>query len=173
MTTPPTAPAAADRLAPWLISTDTAAEIDFLETVFGAVESPGSRVMYGDRIAHVELALAGATVLMFDAADDWPSTPGHLRVYVKDIERVVTAAVAEGAVLFTPPTRMPFGDVAARVRDPQGHRWWIHEHVEDVGIEEMTRRFADPVTARTMASFGASLDAEIRTDAGSTRSSSS
>jgi hypothetical protein len=99
---------------------------------------------------------------MFDAADGWPSTPAHLRVYVEDIGRVVDAAVAEGAVLVTPPTPMPFGDVAARIRDPQGHRWWIHEHVEEVGIDEMLQRFADPATARTMAAFGASLDAEMR-----------
>jgi hypothetical protein len=32
----------------------------------------------------------------------------------------------------------------ARVRDPHGHLWWIHQRVEDVGADELQARFADP-----------------------------
>jgi hypothetical protein len=34
-------PAGTSRIAAWIISRDTVAEIDFLDAVFGAVEQPG------------------------------------------------------------------------------------------------------------------------------------
>ncbi len=157
MTIPPTV----DRLAPWLISRDTEAEIAFLAAAFDGVEKPGSRVMNGSAIGHVEVALAGASVLMFDAAPSWPATPAHLRIYVDDLDRTMSAALREGAVVVTEPTALPFGDVVARLRDPQGHRWWVHQHVEDVSVAEMTRRFADPATAAALAFVGDTLQAEM------------
>jgi PhnB protein len=150
-----------DRISTWVISRDTAAEISFLAAVFGAEEVPGSRVMDGDAIRHAEVALAGAGVLLFDAAADWPPTPAHLRIYVDDLDATVRAALAAGAVVVTEPTTMPFGDVVARLRDPQGHRWWVHHHVEDVPPEEMWRRFADPATGAAMSYLADSLDAEM------------
>ena len=32
------------------------------------------------------------------------------------------------------------GDRVGRVRDPQGHVWWIQSRVEEVGPEEMEKR---------------------------------
>lgn len=155
-------PAGVDPVAPWLISRSTAAEIEFLGTVFGAVEKPGSRVLNGASIAHVEVDLAGTGVLMFDAGPGWPATPAHMRIYVADLGGTVAAAVAEGAIVVTRPTALPFGDHVARLRDPQGHRWWVHQHVEDVSVEEMTRRFADPATAAALGRFAESLQAEMQ-----------
>jgi uncharacterized glyoxalase superfamily protein PhnB len=130
-------------VAPWLISADTAAELSFLADVFGAIERPGSRVMDGDRINHVEVDLAGTTLMLFDAPPTWTAA-GHLRIYVHDVDAVVEAARARKAVVVTEPTEMPFGDRIARFRDPQGHLWWVHQHVEDVPVEEMMRRFGQP-----------------------------
>lgn len=136
-------PAGCAAVAPWLISADTARELEFLHQVFGATEKPGSRIMNGDRINHVEVDLAGTTVMLFDAADSW-RTPGHLRIYVHDIEATVATATSLGADLVTRPTEMPFGDRVARFRDPQGHLWWVHQHVEDVPVDEMMNRFGQP-----------------------------
>ena len=143
-------------LTPWLISADTESELEFLAAVFGAGEQPGSRVMNGASINHVEVDLAGSSVMLFDAPTAW-QTPGHLRVYVHDLEQVVTDAVALGARVVTEPTSMPFGDRIARFRDPQGHLWWVHERVEDVSAEEMYSRFADPAYAEALAYAGRSL----------------
>jgi PhnB protein len=148
-------------VSPWLISRDTAAEISFLAAVFGADEVPGSRVTDGGAIRHAEVSLSGSSVLMFDAAPGWPQTPSHLRLYVDDLDATLRAAVAAGAVVITEQTTMPFGDVVARLRDPQGHRWWLHQHVEDVPAEEMFRRFANPETGAAMEYLADSLDADM------------
>ncbi len=155
-------PAAAPRpagyatVAPWLISADTQAELDFLATVFGATEQPGSRVMNGDTINHVEVDLAGTSLLLFDAPPSWRA-PAHLRVYVHDVDAVVRAAVALGANLVTEPTELPFGDRIARFRDPQGHLWWVHQHLEDVPINDLAERFAEPRYAEASAYVGTTL----------------
>jgi PhnB protein len=118
-------------LTAWVISQDTAAEIAFLAAVFGAVEEPGARFLDGDRIGHAQISVRGVPLMLFDAGPGWPPTPAHLRVYVDDLEAALAAARERGATVFTEPTAMPFGDVVARFRDPQGHRWWVHQHVGD------------------------------------------
>jgi PhnB protein len=143
-------------VTPWLISADTAAEIEFLHKVFGATEQPGSRIMNGDKINHVEIDLAGTAVMLFDGADSW-RTPGHMRIYVHDVDATVAAATAHDAQLVTAPTTMPFGDRIARFRDPQGHLWWVHQHLEDVPIDEMMNRFGQPTYIKASEYVGQSL----------------
>ena len=72
-------------VAPWLTSHDTEAELTFLRAVFRAEEKPGSRIMNGDSINHVEVDLAGTSVMLFDAPSTW-RTPGHPRIYVHDVD---------------------------------------------------------------------------------------
>jgi PhnB protein len=140
------------RVDPWVISRDTDAEVRFLTSVFGAVETPGSRMLdaEGD-IAHVEVELGDSVVMLFDAKPGWPPTPSHLRVYVDDVATTVERAVAAAARVVTRPTLLAFGERVARVRDPQGHLWWLHERVEEVSPEEMAGRFADPAAQEAMA----------------------
>jgi len=157
----PGVPDGVDRMSTWLISRDTAAEISFLAAVFGAVEVPDSRVTDGDTIRHAEVSLFGSSILLFDAAPSWPETPSHMRLYVEDLDATLRAAVAAGAVVITEQTSMPFGDIVARLRDPQGHRWWLHQHVEDVPTQELLGRFADPETGAAMDYLADSLDADM------------
>jgi PhnB protein len=152
------------RLAPWVISSDTAAELAFLAAAFGARETPGSRIMNGSSINHVEVEVGDCPLLLFDAGPGWPPTPSHLRVYVADVEQAVAAAVGHGGRVVTEPTELAFGDVVARVRDGQGHLWWVHQHVEDVGLEEMGRRFAREEQIAAMAYVGATLREEMLTN---------
>ena len=140
------------RVNAWVISRDTDAEVRWLASAFGAVETPGSRILDPDGdIGHVEVELGDSVIMLFDAKPDWPPTPAHLRVYVGDVEAAVEQAVAAGARVVTLPTLLAFGERVARVRDPQGHLWWLHEHVEDVSPEDMASRFADPAAMEAMA----------------------
>jgi len=142
-------PARYSRVDPWVISPDTAGEISFLESVFGAKETPGSRMVGPDgRIGHVEVELGGSVVMLFDAQPDWPALPSQLRVYVGDTRQTVERAVAAGARLVTRPTDLAFGERVARVRDPQGHLWWIHQHVEDVAAADVGSRLAARMPSR-------------------------
>jgi PhnB protein len=155
------APAGASGVAPWIISGDTVAEIDFLGAVFGAVERADARIMNGDRVGHAEIDLAGMAVLMFDSGPGWPPTPAHMRVYVGDVRRTLRTATERGARVVTEPTELAFGDVVARLRDPQGHLWWVHQHVEDVDPAELGRRFQDEAAVKAMLYVGDTLEREM------------
>jgi PhnB protein len=151
------------RVNPWVISSDTEAEISFLQAVFGATETPGSRMLGPDRrIAHVEVEFGDAVVMLFDAQPEWPPTPAHLRVYVADAQETFDRAVANGARAVTRPTDLAFGERVARVRDRQGHLWWIHQRVEDVAPTELAQRFAAPAALEAMTYVQESLDREMR-----------
>jgi PhnB protein len=154
-------PAGTSRIAPWIITRDTVAEIDFLGAVFGAVERPGARIMNGDRVGHAEIDLAGMAVLMFDSGPGWAPTPAHMRVYVDDVQRTLRAATERGARVVTEPTELAFGDVVARFRDPQGHLWWVHQHVEDVDPTELGRRFQQEAAVKAMLYVGDTLEQEM------------
>jgi PhnB protein len=155
-------PARYSRVDPWVISSDTDAEIAFLGAVFGAVETAGSRMVGPDgRIGHVEVELGGSVIMMFDAHPDWPATPAHLRVYVADTQRAFDAAVALGGKAVTRPRDLPFGERVARVRDPQGHLWWIHQRIEDVSVDDLPARFADPDAQNAMNYVQSSLTEEL------------
>ena len=158
----PTVPPGYSSVDPWVISRDTNAEIAFLEEAFGASERPHSRFLNPDgTIGHVEVELAGAAVLMFDSQPGWLPLPAHLRVYVDDARATFERAIAAGARAVTRVTELAFGERVARVRDPQGHLWWIHERFETVDPDELNRRFADPELQRAMAYVQTSLAAEL------------
>ena len=152
------------RVNAWVISPDTSAEVGFLTAVFGAVETPGSRMLDPDGdIGHVEVEIGDSVIMLFDAKPGWPSTPAYLRVYVADVAAAVKHAAAEGARVVTRPTMLAFGERVARIRDPQGHLWWLHERVEDVAPDELASRFADPAAQDAMAYVQQSLRDELET----------
>lgn len=152
------------RVNAWVISRDTEAEVRFLTEVFGAYETPGSRILdaEGD-IGHVEVEVGDSVIMLFDAKPGWPPTPAYLRFYVDDTAAAVERAIAGGAQVVTRPTLLAFGENVARVRDPQGHLWWLHEHVEDVSPNELTDRFAAPAAHESMAYVQRSLREELET----------
>jgi PhnB protein len=150
------------RVNAWVISRDTDAEVRFLAAVFGAVETPGSRMLDPDGdIGHVEVEIGDSVIMLFDAKPGWPPMPAHLRVYVGDVPAAVEQAVAAGARVVTRPTMLAFGERVARVRDPQGHLWWLHEQVEDVAPSELASRFADPAAQEAMGYVRRTLRDEL------------
>ena len=160
-----TVPPGYSRVDPWVISADSASEIEFLSRVFGARERPGSRMLNADgTVGHVEVELGDSVVLMFDAQPGWPPLPAHLRVYVDDAQAAFDRAVAAGAAAVTRVTELFFGERVCRVRDPQGHLWWIHQRVETLAPEELGRRLAEPSFREAMAYVQDSAAAELGRD---------
>lgn len=133
-----------------------------MSRVFDGQERPGSRMFNADgRIGHGEVDLGGSVVMMFDAQPDWPPTPAHLRVYVADAQGAFDRAVAAGAREVTRVTELAFGERVARVRDAQGHLWWIHERFETVDPAELSGWFAEPSFQQAMAYVQQSLATEL------------
>lgn len=149
---------------PWVISDDTDAEIRFLTEAFEAHERPGSRMLNGDgTIGHVEVDIDGFVIMLFDRHAGWTPTPSHLRVYTGNAASTMARAVGAGAREVTRLTTLAFGERVGRLRDPQGHLWWVHERFEDVGPDELAARFADPAALRAMSYVQQSLGEELAT----------
>jgi PhnB protein len=153
-------PAGYTTVAPWIVTDDTGALLEFIARVFGGVES--SRVPLEDgSIGHAEIRVGDTVLLAFDRRADWPATPSLLRVFVADADATMTAAVAAGATIVTPPATHAFGQRGGRIRDPFGNIWWITANVEAVTAEEGLRRLSEPVYAEAMREAQESLDREL------------
>lgn len=128
--------------------------VDFYREVFDARETL-RLVDAGGRVGHVELALAGTTLMLCEPYPEYgivPPQPGAtssvtLHVHVDDADAVIERALSLGAELVMPPRDQFYGERSGVVRDPSGHRWNIGHHIEDVDPQEMQRRFTALVEA--------------------------
>lgn len=155
------APAGYTSVTPWIITRGASDLLAFLADVFGAVEL-GRVDGPGGLIGHAETRIGDAVVMVVDSREDWPATPTFLRVYVDDVAGAVSRAMAAGATVVTEPTPLLYGDTVARVSDPWGNLWWLHEKTEGVEVTEMIRRMGDSATLEAMTAFEDSLGAEMR-----------
>lgn len=147
-------------VTPWIISRDTAKLLDFVKEAFGAKEI--ARLFNEDgTIGHAEFRIGDSVVMAFDAKDEWPDTPGFLRLYVEDGDAVHRRALEAGATSVTEMTDLFFGDQVGRVRDPQGNLWWIQARLEDLDPQEMEKRAAQKEYLDAMQRVQESLDREL------------
>ena len=144
----PPVPADYPRVAPHLAVDGAAAAIDFYVSALGARPRGGRMTLPDGRIAHAELMLGDALVMLADAdagsgfpgPDDVGGTPVTLHLYVEDVDAVFAAAIEAGARRLAPVATRFYGDRSGLLRDPWGHRWNVATHVEDVPEAEMDRR---------------------------------
>ena len=147
-------------VAPWVVTDDTGAFLDFVTAAFGGQELARVPVEDGS-IGHGEIRVGDTVVLAFDRRADWPVMPSLLRVFVPDADGAMRRAVEAGAVVVTELSDSAFGQRGGRVRDPFGNIWWVVAQVEQVAEDEMWRRLQDPVYAEQMRVAQATLDAEL------------
>lgn len=125
--------------------------IDFYTRVFGARET--LRLQQPDgRIAHAELRLGPATVML---ADEYPEagilsplayggTGTTLHLHVDDVDALARRAAQAGAVITREPADEPHGERQCRLRDPFGHEWLLgHPVGEPLSPDEIRRRFQE------------------------------
>lgn len=148
-------------VAPWVVTDDTGAFLDFVTEAFGGTEI--GRVATEDGlIGHGEIRIGDTVVLAFDRRADWPVMPSLLRVFVTDVDTVFARAVAAGARVVTDLSNSAFGQRGGRVKDPFGNIWWVVAHVEDVSEDEIWKRMGEPEYVESMRVAQQSLDAELR-----------
>ena len=136
-------------VAPWVVTDDTGAFLDFVAAVFGGTEL-GRVVTEGGAIGHGEIRVGDTVVLAFDRAADWPVMPSLLRVFVADADEAFSRAIAAGGHVVTPVADDAFGQRGGRIKDPFGNIWWVVAHVEDVPEDEMWQRLRQPAYAEVM-----------------------
>ncbi|MEU1232014.1 VOC family protein [Streptomyces sp. NPDC005828] len=153
-------PAGCTTVAPWVVTDDTGAFLDFVSQAFGGEEL--ARVPTEDRlIGHGEIRVGDTVVPAFDRHTNWPTTPSLLRVFVTDADQAFSRAVAAGSHVVTPLAHDAFGQRGGRIKDPFGNIWWVISRVEDVSEEEMWKRLQDPVYAEVMRVAQETLDTEL------------
>lgn len=155
-----TAPEGYTSVAPWVVTDDTGALLDFVTAAFDGEEIARVPVEDGT-IGHGEIRVGDTVVLAFDRRSDWPVMPALLRIYVPDADAAMAAAVAHGARVVTEAADTGWGDRGGRVRDPFGNIWWVMSRVEEIDPDLAWERMAEPVYAEAMRVAQATLDAEL------------
>ncbi|MEU1054149.1 VOC family protein [Streptomyces sp. NPDC005876] len=154
------APEGYTTVAPWVVTDDTGAFLDFVAEAFGGEEL--GRVPTEDgSIGHGEIRVGDTVVLAFDRRPDWPVMPSLLRVFVPDADEAFSRAVQAGGQVVTSLVDDAFGQRGGRVKDPFGNIWWVVGRVEDVTEDQMWARLREPVYADAMRVAQETLDAEL------------
>jgi PhnB protein len=127
-------------VTPALNQADAAKTIEFCKKAFGAkvrmnLAGPGGK------IAHAEIDIGDSIVMLNDAMQE-PAQPAGLVLYVPDVDKTFAKAVKAGAKVLMPVQDMFWGDRFGRIEDPQGNRWGIATHREDVTPRELKKRAA-------------------------------
>ncbi|WP_458247959.1 VOC family protein [Streptomyces sp. MAI_2237] len=154
------APEGYTTVAPWVVTEDTGAFLDFVSHAFGGEELARVATESG-AIGHAEIRVGDTVVLAFDRSPDWPVMPSLLRVFVADADEAFSRAVEAGAKVVTPLADDAFGQRGGRVKDPFGTIWWVVARVEDVSEDEMWKRLREPGYAEVMRVAQETFDAEV------------
>ena len=155
-----TAPEGYTNVAPWVVTEDTGAFLDFVTQAFGGEELARVAIEDGS-IGHGEIRVGDTVVLAFDRRADWPHMPSLLRVFVADADQTFAQAIAAGGQVVTALANNAFGQRGGRVKDPFGNIWWVVSHVEDLSENEMWTRLRQPRYAEDMRVAQETLDAEL------------
>jgi PhnB protein len=147
-------------VAPWVVTNDTGAFLDFVTSVFGGVELARVAVEDG-AIGHAEIRVGDTVVLAFDRRPGWPAMPSLLRVFVPDADVAMARAVEGGARVVTEAATNAWGARGGRVRDPFGNIWWVTAQIETVCPDDSWARLGEPVYAAAMREAQETLDVEL------------
>ncbi|MCY3734284.1 MAG: VOC family protein [Chloroflexi bacterium] len=132
------------RITPALSYADAPAAIEFLCRAFGFEERYRLEMPDGS-IGHAELTYRDATISLASAWTEGglgsPQSLPHLhaciQVYVDDVDSHCERSKAEGAEIYEELGDQFYGDRTYRAHDLEGHRWWFHQRLREVSVEEM------------------------------------
>jgi uncharacterized glyoxalase superfamily protein PhnB len=136
-------------VTPQLILDNAAQAIDWYKKAFGAEEV--SRATGPDgKILHADLKIGNSHIMMNDAMGGakgpkaFGGSPTSLWVYVENADALFNRAVGAGAKVEPGPmgqiSDQFWGDRCGTINDPQGYRWTIATHKEDLTPQEMKQR---------------------------------
>jgi PhnB protein len=141
-------------VTPYLVVKGAAEAIEFYKKAFDAEEITRMFGSDGKSIAHAVIKIGNSIVQLNDEAPDnpdmvyfrAPQTLGAISVnflvYVEDVEKIYTQAVAAGATALSPLMDQFWGDRIGVLMDPFGHLWTIATHTKDVSLEEIEKGVA-------------------------------
>jgi len=124
----PFKPEGHNSVSPYLVVSDAAGTIQFLQQVFGATPLSQHAGEQG-RLMHAEVRLDDTVIMLGDAAAEWPPVAAHVHVYVADVDACYAKALAAGATSVQAPVQKGDEDKRGGVKDLGGTTWWIATRV--------------------------------------------
>lgn len=116
-------------VAPYLIVDGAGTTIEFLKSVFGALELRRFPDRSG-RLMHAEVRIQDTVVMLADSAEGWPPVASHVHVYVPDVDVTYRRALEAGATSVQEPVKKDDADKRGGVKDTGGTTWWIATKVD-------------------------------------------
>ena len=136
-------------VTPYLALRDAAKAIAFYEAALGAKEVYRLPMPDG-KIAHAEIQIGNSRIMVSDENPSWGNSsaltlggsPIGLCIYSDDVDALAKRFVAAGGKEVRPLSNQFYGDRTGTFSDPEGYKWTLAQHVEDVSPEEMMARMA-------------------------------
>ena len=136
-------------VTPYLALSDANKAIEFYKAALGATELY-RMPMPGGKVAHAELQIGNSRIMVSDEFPDMGSkapkhyggTPVGLCIYTENVDALAERFVKAGGKVVRPLENQFYGDRSGQFEDPEGFKWTLAQHVEDVSPEEMNRRMA-------------------------------
>ncbi|MGZ3459529.1 MAG: VOC family protein [Archangium sp.] len=136
-------------LTPYLALSNASKAIEFYKAALGATELY-RMPMPGGRIGHAELQIGDSRLMLSDempeagnkSAKAYGGTPVGLCIYTENVDALAERFVKAGGKVVRPLQNQFYGDRSGHFEDPEGYKWTLAQHVEDVSPEEMQRRMA-------------------------------
>jgi PhnB protein len=132
---------------PYLLVRNAAEAIDFYKRAFGATEL--MRLVAPDgKVGHAEIKIGNSPIMLADEVPNMgfrsPQSLGgsavSILLYVEDVDARFRQASGAGAKVLEPVKDQFYGDRSGTLEDPFGHVWTVATHIEDVSLEEVSRR---------------------------------
>jgi len=135
-------------LTPYLVVKGAPAALDFYKRAFGAEEQLRLTDPAG-RIGHAHMVIGDSAFMLADEHPEFGAvgpvslggSPVSLHLEVADADAAAARAIEAGATLLRPVEDQFHGNRSGMVADPFGHKWFISQQTEEVGAEEMQRRY--------------------------------
>jgi PhnB protein len=136
-------------VTPYLALSDAPKAIAFYEKALGAKELYRLPMPDG-RIGHAEIQIGDCRIMVADESPDWGNksakslggSPIGLCVYSDNVDALADRFVKAGGRVVRELADQFYGDRSGTYEDPEGYRWTLAQHIEDVSPEEMKRRMA-------------------------------
>jgi PhnB protein len=134
-------------LTPSFSLRDAAKAIEFYKAALGA-EELFRMPMPGGKVAHAELRIGDSRIMVADEMPEWDNksartmggSPVGLMVYTENVDALAERFVKAGGKVVRPLENQFYGDRSGQFEDPEGYRWTLSQHIEEVSPEEMQRR---------------------------------
>ena len=130
-------PEGQSRVTPYLLYEDATAALQFLSDAFGLVQRQVFRDDAG-RVVHAEMTYEGETIMLGEPGEDFksPAKGGGatvlIHLYVDDVDKHYEMAKEAGAKITREIADQEYGDRTFGCEDPEGHSWYLAQHVRDV-----------------------------------------